>query len=273
MLQQAIDHPFVGLVILVAFGFLIFATYLGMSCLPVARRSFLGGKRRKFAKPSGPLFDGLVAFAIFMVSIPATILILFAIGEMAGLVNMVPDPAATGDERARLRNWLELCYFSASVIVAGVAWFAVQFAKKQAIEAEHSRAAQVYLELTGRYTSERLTRSRLMVVSLWHEFHSDREAEMTVGEFVHRRIAALRSSNIDELEIYNKYLDLLTFFEDVGVLVKRGYVKVEDVQLLFKAAIVGVRELFEPHILARQKEDRDAQLFENFLELCAKMQA
>jgi hypothetical protein len=229
---------------------------------------------KNLTTPAGHALAYLTALAGFMVFVPISILTLFLMGEMVGIVdNPSVHPVIFESTQNTLRSWLELCYFVASIIVAGVVWFAVRFARKQATEAENSRAAQVYLEITGRYISGNIAKSRAMVVTLRRQFDPDAEPRLPLGEFIHEQIEPLRSSNIDDFEVYMKYIELLTFFEDVGVLVKRGYVKSEDIKLLFKAAILGVRDLFAHHIEIRQAEEGDPQMFENFLELCKEMEA
>jgi hypothetical protein len=238
-------------------------------------------RHREFSTLGGHAFAYLTTLAGFLFFVPISILTLFLIGRAIGIVdNSSVHPILFGSNGGVLRSWLELCYFAASIIVAGVAWFAVRFAadqarqaRKQSEEAERSRAAQVYLQITGRFISSDISKSRVLSAHVIRGFDPANGVHETMGEFFHAKVNPLRTSaDRKEVNAYMRHMAILAFFEDVGVLVRQHYVRLDDIRLLFKGAVLTTRAIFEHHIMARREAEKAPEMFQNFIDLCQAME-
>lgn len=144
----------VALPLLTAIGLVIFGNRFAQWML--ALRGKFKEDYKALSTPSKHGFVYLALVAGFVVFVPASVAVLFLIGLMVDVADNGPINHLLYRARENeLRNWLELCSFAANVMVAGVAWFAIRFAKAQSKEAEHSRRANVYLEISNRFSSPR----------------------------------------------------------------------------------------------------------------------
>lgn len=183
-----------------------------------------------------------------------------------------PVNSITGPNPSILRGGLELLYFVANIVVTLIAILALQFAAKQAKEAEKSRLAQVYMEIANRYVAPEIVDSRIMTTVL--QFRHQKSVEsgetnLTLPRYVHQEMEALRQQGTEEgLRAYSRYLEILAFFENVGLLVNEGYLRIDNMKSLFASAIKATYEMYAHHIEQRRDNASELQagprLFENF---------
>ncbi|MEJ0061021.1 MAG: hypothetical protein WDM79_16230 [Terricaulis sp.] len=154
-------------------------------------------------------------------------------------------------EQGTARQWLEVLSFIANIAVALVAWFALGFARKQALEAEHARLAHVYLEISGRFLGPEISESRVLITVLMTRLSADDPNGLP--ERVHAKLHRLRTSrSVYLVGLYAKYMQLIVFFEDVAVLVRLKHVRYSDIYWLMKDAIVNVHAIYAHHLEQRR---------------------
>jgi hypothetical protein len=184
--------------------------------------------------------------------------------------------------------WLERLAWGSDLLIALAAIFALTHTAHQIGELKQANEdrvrqgnARFVLDLDARYESKDLRDARRKVHGLLWEYTDEASKQMPKGndearaQYVRGKfsteLARLRAEKIDE------YMDLMLFcgfFESVGLMVKRGYVKFEDIDHLFRGAIHIVDTCFCGHIADRQKETGvPAGLYENALLLVERVKS
>jgi len=188
------------------------------------------------------------------------------------------------EEETRLlwgpRNLIEVAFFVSQIGVAILAVVALTIAKshsdhmkQRTEEAVSARKATVYMEINSRYHSAAVTYSRLKLV-YFQELHELLRRPEPVGELVHAKLrtmfddsyARFDETHDGECE-YIRTTKLLSFLEDIGLLVERKYVAVEDV-VDFMGGVIGMAaQLLQEHMIWLRRRDHDPTLFANALKL------
>jgi hypothetical protein len=148
-------------------------------------------------------------------------------------------------EKSRFRNFWEIAFFVTSSALAISAIFAFFIARSQLHSAENVRLAGVYMEITKRWTSPELTRSRSLLLELLDFFERHR-ADPGLARFADRRdyicevLVALKRENKRR---FAEHMAIVSFFEDVGMLCRKNYLRKEDVFDFAGAPIVAYADL------------------------------
>jgi len=217
----------------------------------------------------------VLVYAIFLATL-AAVFLLFAEGR----------EFAMEEERRLLwapRNIVEVVFFVSQIGVAILAAVALQIAKHHADhmaqrtqEAVRARKATVYMEINSRYNSSAVTYSRLRLVYLM-ELHAQGARAETVAEFVDARLREMYDDAFGKFDEtlggecdYTRTLKLLSYLEDIGVLVERQYVDAEDVFDFMGGVITMVEVLLRQHIIWRRQQEGSPALYANALRLMAR---
>jgi hypothetical protein len=206
--------------------------------------------------------------AIFIVLILFYILILACfLASILDAGNFLREVGAN-----KFRTFFEILSFvSTAFLVPGAAFWAISFARKQAAEAERSRLASVYLELTKRWVDADLTSSRRLLQQAKQKFRTARNQDFSgqvitdtvnddLASYIGYCLVKLRGSDLSK---FGEYVKILTFFEDLGVLCRQGYVS-EDVILDFIGlTVIEIVELTADYIrTSRRRHSSDGKVDE-----------
>lgn len=192
------------------------------------------------------------------------------------------------EEETHLRNIFEIVFFGSQIVVALVALLALSIAathaehmrqhsdrmKERTEEAVRARKATVYMEINSRFNSREITYSRLKL-AYFEELHQLLRRPEPVCAFVNAKLCAMfddayaqfDEANNGESE-YTRTTKLLSFLEDIGLLIERRYVEDRDIIDFMGGVINMTAELLEEHIMwLRRRYDNDQALYANALLL------
>jgi hypothetical protein len=160
------------------------------------------------------------------------------------------------------RDDAEFLYFGAQTIIALIslatlvlAWMQVRTIARQAL-------ATSLLNLEERWNSDKMRETRVYFVEVSTKWKDEVfAANPNLSDDAVMKKVEIRSteelSRLMKEDLTGKYILLMRifgFFEIVGLLVKKGYVGIEDVDLLFRGPILEFGSLIGPHLIARQTE-------------------
>jgi hypothetical protein len=172
-------------------------------------------------------------------------------------------------------NQLEVVYFLGNTIVALIAAFSILFARWQIKHAEKSRRASIYMELHKRYNEQPIRYSYRKITSFIISYDTQKVGNETIGQYTHRvmleyyhdHVNKANSLSGDETE-YSKTIAILPFFEDIGVLVAKGYLQSDDLFNYIGSIIVKSEEILRDHIKwIRENRGNDPRVYANALIL------
>ena len=175
-----------------------------------------------------------------------------------------------------LMSWLKGLSLVAAVGAAIATAVAVWYAVLSLESGEKQARAAFLLQLDTRW--ENLSSERKWVSQMLENFTKDigkefpkiedaAQKEKVRERFTLKLKELLETDNGD----YRKFIHLGGFFEIVGLMVDKGYVKLEDITGLLKEPILTFDDAFGDHIKERQKDKHmPAGLFEHAISL-AKM--
>lgn len=179
-------------------------------------------------------------------------------------------------------HWLQILAWLATLALVGIAGYALYFTYNQVLAARERNEAAArqaratfLLKLDQRWDGPVLAEARRLVyeirddvakgVANKHPRLDDRARGTKISEGFAERLAALLENDV------TKYLSIMHFcgfFETVGLMVRQGYVPIDDITHLFKGPILDVEKCFRAHIEQRQNETGVPKgLFENALDL------
>jgi hypothetical protein len=173
-------------------------------------------------------------------------------------VNLTHGPDTTD----KGMNLLAVVYFLANTIVALIASFSIAFAREQVRHAERTRRASIYLELYNRFHEPGVTFSNRKILSLSAGYKKNKHAQESLSAYAHRILLDLAEQheqarenlNPDDTD-YTKMTAVLWFFEYIGVLVQRNYLRAEDVFDLMGGVIIEIEDILKDHIKWMRKKD------------------
>lgn len=187
-------------------------------------------------------------------------------------------------------NILAAVYFIANTFLAFIAVVALWFAKRQFLFLRdqndliyRSGKATTYLEINDKYNKEDVQYSRLKIIRIKRYYDSNKEIRCefnTVGDYANHFLSEIRSRGEENWECndafkvisgvnseYSRTLFLLTFFEDLGLLSERGYVRKEDIFDFMGGLIIACEEILCKHIQETRKSNNSKTLFANAIKL------
>jgi hypothetical protein len=222
----------------------------------------------------------LVLTYAVLLGVVGAIFFIFAEGQT---LRMKTEPSLVWDTR----GLIEIVFFVSQIGIALLAAVALSIARKHADhmklrteEATRARKATVYMEINSRYNSAPVTYSRLKLVYLM-EIHASGTKPETVDAFVHTKLKEMYDqtyAKFNEAETtgegeYTKSLRLLSFLEDIGVLVEKKYVEAEDLFDFMSGVIRFAENVLQHHIIWRREQTGSPSLYANALKLMQKAHA
>lgn len=192
------------------------------------------------------------------------VLLLFYILILASLLATVLDAGHFLDEPThnKFRTFCEvLSFVSTAFLVPVAAFWAISFARKQAAEAERSRLAAVYLEITKRWVDADLAGSRRLLQQAKQKFRNTPGQDFSgdaitetlnndVADYIRYCLTALRGKDLSK---FGEYVRILTFYEDLGVLCRQGYVSKDVILDFIGLTIVDIVDLCALYIRAARR--------------------
>ncbi|MBO0905922.1 DUF4760 domain-containing protein [Jiella sonneratiae] len=171
---------------------------------------------------------------------------------------------------------VEMAYYISSTMIFFISGFALLIAYSQSSEASHARRAAIYLEITRRVESKSVRIARRKLIAIQKRFadnpnqaHQHPSLKSFAGQVVkdlktdHDRIILTDSECDTE---FRKLHTILSFFEDVGVLVRHGHLKRRDVFEIMSSLIEMTENIFSEYIEMQQKLNGD-RIYANALWL------
>lgn len=161
-------------------------------------------------------------------------------------------------------HWLEYLYWSAGIIVAGLAAFALYYANEQICAARDNTKAIFLVELDGRWEGREMREGR----TKWRELRTRiyEEVENNHGHLNTDQKQA-KCAEVCSIELYKMlkdnpkdYTDILSilgFFETIGYVVDRGFISGEEIAELYGDSIQEFDRLCSNHIEKRREERRN----------------
>ncbi|MEX2629531.1 MAG: hypothetical protein WD341_06285 [Tistlia sp.] len=158
-------------------------------------------------------------------------------------------------------NWLENTYWISQILLLVIAGLAAGCGYRQLRTIELQRRATFLLELDRRFDEPTMAEARVLWSDLQdkaQEIVTDRAPRVNDGERMQQVQAEftkiLGQMREGDEEGYSKLMKILGFFETVGLMVRHGYVPLDDIDKLFRGPIIGIDVCFRDHIDGRQKE-------------------
>ena len=154
---------------------------------------------------------------------------------------------------------LEITAWAATIVLAVTAALGLGYTARLLYLADLQRRASVLLDLDNRWDSSGMIAARLEMVKLMAEIDAEAERDfehLTPAEIKERSrdMFAQRLADMDRKgdATYPTLTNMLSFFETVGYVAKRGYLPTRDVIDLFGSAILSTDRVFGRHIAKRQ---------------------
>jgi len=195
---------------------------------------------------------------------------------MEGEIQTCTNALITWITSGSLMSWLKgLSLFAvvgAAIATAIAAWYAMQSLSSR----EKQARATFLLQLDTRWenlSEERKWSSQMLenfTNAIGKEFPKieDKAQKEKVRERFTSKLKELLDTDDSD---YRKFIHLGGFFEIVGLMVDKGYVKLEDITGLLKGPILTFDDAFGGHIQARQKDKHmPPGLFEHAISLAKK---
>lgn len=180
-------------------------------------------------------------------------------------------------------HWLEMASWASQIIlvIAALAtlWYGlrqVQTAVAARLQDQETAHASAILEMDGRWESAEMKDARdcfmavrqevLQAVGTGNPQMNDAARTQLMRQVWATKLSQLRLANDPK---YSQIMRICSFFETVGLLVKKGYVRRDDVVALFKGPILAIDTSFGGHIEDQLRETgMPAGLYEHALFLC-----
>jgi hypothetical protein len=153
-----------------------------------------------------------------------------------------------------IRSW-ELIYHITNSSLMLVAVIALGVAWRQSREAENTRLATVYMNITEQWESVAVASSRMLINKLNENFNNacytdaHKTLSNNVQEYIEKFLNNLEKSNRSD---WRRYTRILAFLEHMGVLCEKGYVKKEDIFGFMASTIIHQVDLSMNYIKAMQ---------------------
>lgn len=159
-------------------------------------------------------------------------------------------------DKSRFRNFWEIVYFVANSIFAVTGLFAILLARGQLVAAENVRLASVYMDITKRWTTDELLLTSRRTIGVLVDFYLANKARPELQRYpdmgAYFRAVLEDCMASDRLKLRD-YLAIVNFFEDVGLLCRKQYVRHEDLFDFLGASIVYYMAPMLPFILALKR--------------------
>ena len=147
-----------------------------------------------------------------------------------GAVLAVPPAGAAWAAAPVLMTILTGLSLLSTALLAPISLWALRFARRQAEESENIRLSTVYMDIVTRWNGPELVTARKLVFDLVEAFHAIEALSpgcyASAGAYIRDRLLRLRDT--DKVR-HREHVILLQFFEDLGLLCWKGYIREADV--------------------------------------------
>ncbi len=174
------------------------------------------------------------------------------------LTTRLADPGKEAHDK------LEALSFAANVSVPILAIVAGYIAYRQFGEAKDTRVATLYLQIMEKYNSDLLREGRRNIRRL-SDAHRAGASGQDFGLYLADLFDNLSARDLDDpgFEVYNSCLRQMEFWEEVGVLVRRGLVDCEVLLDYMAGNIRYAEECFRPFIDAKWRANGNFEIYAN----------
>ncbi|MBL8555504.1 MAG: hypothetical protein JNL41_14615 [Phenylobacterium sp.] len=178
---------------------------------------------RDIGMQSGVWRAGLLFCAALGLAAGFAAVVAFLHAAATGLLGKPQVDAWVVGDHSVLAGWLGAASAIANIMVAVIAWYAIRFARNQAIEANRARVATLYAEVHKMWNAADFTQSRDLVRALTHEydrklpefdeqFGGDATKIPTKAQYIATILISMRDADRKTYNKYTKCLDILEYF-------------------------------------------------------------
>ncbi len=169
------------------------------------------------------------------------------------------DVTGAGLHPNYFRNVFELLSFIATTILGFTSVFALFYAISQTREARNTRLASLYATLEARWASPEMLKSKAMLNEISTEYETQRRLGIlppptleSIQNFADYFLCQLA---VDDYGKYSSAMSLAEYFEYIGMLEKREYLNLEDMEYLIGTVSTEVYSIMSVHIKRLQKSE------------------
>ena len=204
-------------------------------------------------------------FACPLVVAAAAVAVAFTIALVAGRSRI---PTLALPSTASLALSFAFVGALANAALAVIAWYALRFARaqagearRQAVEAEQTRAASLMSEIRKSWLSSELVRSRQLVADLDTKYQALRPQISSIcessGEYISAVLIYLRGSSLKEDKLmYGLITDVLDELELIGTFCRMEMLKVDHILEIFGGQVIYFADRLRPFCHALQAATR-----------------
>ncbi len=182
-------------------------------------------------------------------------------------------------------HWIETAYWISQILLMIITPIAILLASRQVSLLRQTynhgllqSKANFLLEIDRRWESHEMIECRKEFRKLYSEVkqHVDTankslDARTKKSKLMEAFSEKLYEKEKNDLDSYRLCIGLISFYETLGLMVKRGYADWQDIQDLFLGAIHQIDEVYSVHLKLKAEEPGAAPgLYENTLYLIRK---
>jgi len=189
-------------------------------------------------------------------------------------------------------HWLQIISWVANVCLAGIAGYAVIFARQQVLAAREANVnaikygeVNLLIDLDKRWESQEMHESREIIrkmrrsvreqITSEYEHLNEESKHQKRKELYCEVLFELRENGFDE---YQHFMRVWGFLETVGYCVKAKHLSLNDIDEIFGAVVLQIDEVSHLHIRERDEKltqdiGKPAQLYENMLNIARELGA
>jgi hypothetical protein len=173
------------------------------------------------------------------------------------IVDIIHQAFPNAQDEQSPKAALEMGFYLVNMIVLPLGLAALVIARGHAKELENTRQGAVYMSIVDKWNSTLMVTSRKLIYDLRDEYsdkkqQSDHElGDMTQGEYISNVIFALGENR--KLMEHREHISVLYYFEDLGILCRKNYIRKDDVYNFIGENITTLVEFLIPYIKAERE--------------------
>jgi hypothetical protein len=173
----------------------------------------------------------------------------------------------------------EILFFWAGVVMPIATVLVILYARAQVKTIAKQAQATLLLDLLDKWNSEEMKKAKVIYLTIVPDIkvakfqeHANLNDQDSMNKLKdHFKTIIDKLFNEDRLGDYVTLMQMMNFFESIGMLVKNKYIPFADMDALFRGPIIDASRLFVLHVEGRQNEKGAAPgLYENALFLFSK---
>ncbi|MGB0696002.1 MAG: DUF4760 domain-containing protein [Rhodospirillaceae bacterium] len=202
----------------------------------------------------------LLFFSVFLIGVLATVSIVL-------LLPLAPETLVAGKQN------IETIYYVTNSLLFLVALGAAVFAGHQFLAAKeqnknlkNTHRAQVFLDIQEIWDTGPMREAKILIVEYCRVRDSTDRVEIN-------RLFSEKMTKLYMTREYFNYSPALHFIENIGLMVRRGYLTIEDINDILGTAVFQIFDLFEKHIQDLQTKFGSKTFYENAIWLNSALRA